>query len=414
MASRCSLKDTLLVFADDWGRHPSSCQHLIRSLRSTYDVCWINTVGTRSPKLDLNTFSRGLEKLRQWVTPRKTDKHESTDDPRVFNPWMWPSFRAPPYRAMNRRLLRRQLSTIIDSMESPITAVTTLPIVVDLIGDLKIDRWVYYCVDDFTVWPGLDNEPLRRMEERLISRVDEIIAVSEALQSRIASLGRSSHLLTHGVDLQHWTRTNQRNEDLLARLPSGLERPWIVFWGVIDQRLDVQFLTRLLQDLRQGTVLLVGPENEPAPALPQSPRLVRSGALPYDFLPPLAAEAAVLIMPYGDMAVTRAMQPLKLKEYLATGKPVVASALPACKPWADCLDIAHDAAEFSMRVRDRLHRGLPEPQRAARGRLHSESWDAKAREFEGFLTCGGKASAFERPLAPDHRSFAAVPNPCVR
>jgi len=50
--------------------------------------------------------------------------------------------------------------------------------------------------------------------------------------------------------------------------------------------------------------------------------------------------ADVIIMPYADRPVTRAMQPLKLKEYLATGKPVVVRNLPATRGWTDCLDLA--------------------------------------------------------------------------
>jgi hypothetical protein len=57
----------LLVFSDDWGRHPSSCQHLISHLLPTRQVVWVNTIGTRPPRLDLATVKRGFEKLRQWV-----------------------------------------------------------------------------------------------------------------------------------------------------------------------------------------------------------------------------------------------------------------------------------------------------------------------------------------------------------
>ena len=56
-------------------------------------------------------------------------------------------------------------------------------------------------------------------------------------------------------------------------------------------------------------------------------------------------------MPYADLPVTRAMQPLKLKEYLATGKPVVVRDLPATEPWADCLDVAETPEAFAAAVR---------------------------------------------------------------
>ena len=102
-------------------------------------------------------------------------------------------------------------------------------------------------------------------------------------------------------------------------------------------------------------------------------------------LPALAARAAVLIAPYADLPVTRAMQPLKLKEYLATGKPVVMRKLPATDPWADCADVVDTPEAFASAVLARLKGGLPEEQRRARARLETETWAAKAAQFETWL-----------------------------
>jgi glycosyltransferase involved in cell wall biosynthesis len=103
--------------------------------------------------------------------------------------------------------------------------------------------------------------------------------------------------------------------------------------------------------------------------------------LAYDELPRLAAEAAVLVMPYRDLPVTRAMQPLKLKEYLATGKPVVSRDLPAAREWADHLTLTAAPEEFSAAVRRHLTSNGQPPRRPP-ARLEAESWAAKAAEFK--------------------------------
>ena len=59
---------------------------------------------------------------------------------------------------------------------------TTIPLVADLVERFPAWRWVYYCVDDFSVWPGLDQKPLEAMERELVSRCHTIIAVSETLR----------------------------------------------------------------------------------------------------------------------------------------------------------------------------------------------------------------------------------------
>src|SRR5262249_33775766 len=120
---------------------------------------------------------------------------------RVVNPRMWPWFGSRPSRWLNPTLLGRQLTRVIRALPGEPVAVTTLPITADLVGVLPVKRWVYYCVDDFSQWPGLDQRTLQRLDEELIRRVDVCVTVSETLRARVRRLGRESHLLTHGVDV---------------------------------------------------------------------------------------------------------------------------------------------------------------------------------------------------------------------
>ena len=145
-----------------------------------------------------------------------------------------------------------------------------------------------------------------------------------------------------------------------------------------------RWLRRLSDQLGHGTILLVGPTNDPDPAIHSLPGVILAGQHPYAVLPRVAQLASVLIMPYADLPATRAMQPLKLKEYLATSKPCVVSSLAAVKEWQDACDVVTTAAEFCQRVLERLHTGLPSPQAVARRRLAEESWEHKAEEFLGF------------------------------
>jgi glycosyltransferase involved in cell wall biosynthesis len=292
---------------------------------------------------------------------------------------MWPWFRSGLDRRLNAALLGRQLAPRVAALPGPRVAVTSVPITADLVGRLPVDRWVYYCADDLGAWPGADGEPLRRMERDLLGRVDASIVVSETLREQLRGNGPAPALLTHGVDLEHWR--GGPDGDPLPEL-GGLERPLVTFWGLVDRRLDLRVLERLAADLTAGTILLVGPESDPDPALAAIARVARVPALPYARLPALARASDVLIMPYADLPVTRAMQPLKLKEYLASGRPAVAAPLPANRGWSDGLDLAATPEEFSVAVRLRLATGLPGAQATARGRLDGEGWEGKAREFE--------------------------------
>ena len=379
---------SLLVFSDDWGRHPSSCQHLVRNLLDRYPVLWVNTIGTRAPRFDVQTLKRVTEKLHQWGSGRLAKGiRQKPGDPEmpgfsdtsavhpnltVVNPKMWPWFGGHRDRRFNRWLLSKQLTPLIQQLPQPVVGITTLPITADLPGALPVDRWVYYCVDDFSTWPGLDGDTLRQMDREMIRHADSLVAVSPTLQAMITQEGRSSLLLTHGVDVDVW-RTPRG--PATERETSG---PQIVFWGVIDRRMDSPSLQQLSRDLTDGTILLIGPQQDPDPAILSLPNVQTRPAQPFAALPAIAQSADVLIMPYADLPVTRAMQPLKLKEYLATGKPVVVNRLPSTDSWHDCLDVAETPTQFSQLVRERVARGITESQTAARCRLQQETWHSKA------------------------------------
>jgi glycosyltransferase involved in cell wall biosynthesis len=373
----------LLVFADDWGRHPSSCQHLVRHLLPRYHVSWVNTIGMRGPRLNLFTVRRAWQKLRHWSAGSRAVNGQSGSLPRnltVHDPKMWPWFRRRYDRWVNRRLLLRGLAPVVNPA-MPV-AITTIPIVADLIGRLPVRRWIYYCVDDFSLWPGLDQAAMEAMEHKLIQKADKLVVAAESQRQRLARHGRQAELLTHGVDVDFWRAgTAPRTTPLLA----NLQRPLVLFWGAIDQRTDAALVQRLAADLARGTIVLVGPLHDPDPALLAAPRVVHLPPQPVECLPGLAAEASVLIAPYCDSSATRAIEPLKLKEYLATGKPVVARELPSTRPWQDCLDLACSAEEFSRLVISRLGGEPTDCQRQARRRLESESWAAKAQCFEEFI-----------------------------
>ena len=401
----------LVVFSDDWGRHPSSCQHLVRHLLPRYKTLWVNTIGMRPPRLSREDLGKAWDKFRSWFRGWSSDQRDIPALPEnlfVINPFMWPGFRSAWQMSFNAARVSRAVNSTLGARQSNEyrIAVTTLPITADLVGRIDIDRWVYYCVDDFSVWPGLDGQVLETMEARLAQRVDHAIAASQTLGDRLERLGRSSQLLTHGIDLEHWSAAQPATPPETEHKPlenrtersclwwETLSRPIILFWGLIDERLDANWCRTLAASLRvgtagmnhrDGTLVLVGPTQSPHPGLQTIKHLVMPGPTAYEDLPRVAAASDVLIMPYVDKPVTRAMQPLKFKEYLATGKPVVVRDLPATQPWSDAADVVSDVNRFVEIVLFRAQQGVPRRQVEARRRLNLETWERKASQFEAMI-----------------------------
>jgi len=387
----------IIVFSDDWGRHPSSCQHLVRQLLGQHSVLWVNTIGMRPPRLSLEDLGKASTKMRQWLR-QPTPQSSLPANLKVINPGMYPGFRRPWQRRINQRLISR---AIHHALGAPAPGqrrivVTTIPVISDLIGHLQVDRWVYYCVDDFSVWPGLDGAVIDTMERQLVQQADRVVAVSSTLQQRMATLGAESEILTHGIDLAHWgfdpTQTNPFLQSSIPPTPpnpgqhlpdwwSALERPIMLFWGVVDRRLDTPWCQALAQ--RCGSLVLVGPQQSPDPQLSATPRVCMPGPVAYADLPALAKAADMLVMPYADLPVTRAIQPLKFKEYLATGKPTLVRKLPATADWSDTADVVETLEQLVDIATTRASHGTPAAQLdARRQRLVNETWLAKAQRFE--------------------------------
>lgn len=375
-------KTLLLVFSDDWGRHPSSCQHLIKRLLDRYDVVWVNTIGTRALRLNWVTIRRAFEKAVSWMKTSKDREKTASDsfgriNPVVLNPKMLPSFGGKTRRRINKSLLVKQIVPELEKHDGQVIGITTVPYISDLIGELPVDRWVYYCVDDWSCWPEMDAKPLRDMESELIEKCDAIICVSRALQSRIAQqTGRTSMLLQHGFDEQFLRRP--RSKRLLKQYPGRK----ILYWGLIDQRLDPEIVTACAKAFPKDSFIFVGPTANPFKELFAPNNVYAHGVVEYNQLPMLAMESDVLIMPYADTEVTRQIQPLKMLEYLAVEKPIIARNLPSTSEWSDCLDVADSPEEFVTLLKERLAKGSTYAQRKARKRVEEHSWENKAGEFE--------------------------------
>jgi glycosyltransferase involved in cell wall biosynthesis len=375
-------RPSLIVFSDDWGRHPSSCQHLVSHLIDDFHVTWVNTIGTRPPRLDNATIGRAYGKLRHWMKKSHNDESVPRRGPHVLSPIMWPSFHWAWQRRLNRSLILKCLRKNVADLDTSII-LTTIPIVADLINDLPAARWVYYCVDDFAKWPGLDGKTLERMESALIAGVNTVVAAGDNLAERIRHHGRDPIVITHGVDVDYW---RSKHQPCIPLPLQSLERPLVLFWGLIDQRLDVEWLRALGGSMSSGSIVLIGPQQSPDSALVDVNRLHLTGPIAYEQLPGFAAAADVLIMPYADLPVTRAMQPLKLKEYLATGKPVVVRRLPSVIPWEDHLSAVCTAEAFVSAVLGQLETDHHTTvYRNGSNYLQNERWSCKASDLRRVL-----------------------------
>ena len=416
MTSRIPLPShDFVVFSDDWGRHPFSCQHLMRCFLPQSRLIWVETIGLRRPRLSLYDLRRAAGKIHGWLRPerlkgrnapdagmdgvkaaeiehvgpvgratatnKKNDYAAPPENPYRVSPFMIPYNTINAVRACNRRSVVRAVRRAMDrlGMRSPIL-LATLPDAGDYAGCFNEILTVYYCVDDFTLWPGMNQpELVRDMEAKLLAKADLVVAVSEYLaETRVTPRG-PTHLLTHGTDLDHFAAPSLPMPEELAHTPA----PVIGFFGLMDEHFDVELMRDVAVRRPHWNFICIGTKRISLAALEKLPNFRRLDAVPYERLPSFAARFDVAVMPYRLTEHTRTANPLKLREYIATGKPVVSAPLPEALRFAKHIRIAGDAVAFTAAIEEALADTTPPKER--RAVLIGETWADKAAQFSGWI-----------------------------
>src|SRR5208283_5183942 len=132
--------------------------------------------------------------------------------------------------------------------------VTTVPNACDCIGRCGESGVIYYCVDDFTEWPGLAQKLVRKMEDELIEKSDRLIATSQKLFDRLSKSGKPAYLLTHGVDTEFFQQNIAREHALL----DGISRPRVGYYGLFDERSDHALLAELALRMPDVSFVITG------------------------------------------------------------------------------------------------------------------------------------------------------------
>jgi len=367
-----------IVFSDDWGRHPFSCQHIMQHFLATNRILWVNTIGMRNPRFTAYDIKRSVEKIKGWLRPHKTNHKQLPDNLTILSPFMLPYSNYAVVRERNKRSVLRSVKRVTDHFQfrHPIV-LTTLPNAVDYVGELCERLSVYYCVDDFTHWPGVDSCLVTEMEEALLRKVDYVCASSEELCRKKARFGTTPKLLAHGVDNEHF---HMPAGGELQTVPRGTRRV-IGFFGALSAWVDYGLLLKLARMRPDWLFLLVGPVDTDVSILTNIENIHLAGKIPYEDLPKVAESFDVALIPFVINDMTLSVNPLKLMEYLACGLPVVSTPLPEVLKFSDLVYIADSVETFAQSVERALLEDSPDLKQKRRELASHYSWKSVAETF---------------------------------
>jgi glycosyltransferase involved in cell wall biosynthesis len=275
-------------------------------------------------------------------------------------------------RLSMRRLLRRQ------GVRAPVTWFV-VPHLAPVAGRLGERLSVYYCIDDYASLPDVDPVAVRAMDDELTRRADLVFVASATLLEAKRALNPETHLSPHGVDFEHFVRA----QDPALAVPgdvAGIRHPVVGFFGLIERWIDLDLVDFLAERRPGWTFLLIGRLAIPEAEAPRRPNIVYLGRRPYETLPAYGKAFDAALIPYRLTPQVLHANPIKLREYLAMGKPIVSVSTPEIDRFAAHVRIGRDREEILAHLDAALDRGLTAAESRAQTELASTmTWDANLR-----------------------------------
>jgi glycosyltransferase involved in cell wall biosynthesis len=373
--------ESIICFAHDWKGDPTSKTHIMRILSEKNRVLWVNSIGMRRPTVSGRDTRRLLAKVRQLaqgLVRVNANLH-------VVSPLAVPLPGVPGVDRLNTMLLSASIRHFARraGLTRPILW-TFLPNTVGLVGQLGESRVIYHCVDEYSAFAGVPRDALRAMEEALVRRADLVLASSETLAEERRRWNPRTHFVSHGVDVTHFA---QALSPTLAPPPetAGLPRPIIGFFGLIAEWIDLDLIAEIARRRPRWTVLMIGKANVDTGALRGLPNVRLLGQKPYATLPAYCRVFDVGIIPFRIDALTVRANPLKLREYLAAGLPVVSSDLPEVRKYAGLARLAEGADGFVGAIEATLAEDGQAARSARVAAMARESWEARVEQISDLI-----------------------------
>jgi glycosyltransferase involved in cell wall biosynthesis len=368
---------TILYFGNDWdAENRTSSHHVARWLASRYQVIYVECPGMRAPRAS----GRDLEKIFRKVRLALRGPRPQPEGLSVQTLLQIPLHRFALVRRLNRLLIVLWMRLLLwrRGAKDPITWFVA-PHLAPVAGHLGERLVVYYVTDDHASLPGVDVEAVRAMDEELTRKADLVFVASDTLLERKSRLNPRTYVSPHGVDVAHFARAKDPALEVPADA-AGLKRPIVGFFGLIERWIDLDLVAWLAERRPEWTFLMIGRVAVPDAEVPRLPNLVYLGRRPYETLPAYGKAFAAAIIPYRLNAQVLHANPLKLREYLAMGRPIVSVSTPEIDKFAAHVRIGRTREEYLAHLDAAVATGLPEAQLAAQSALVATmTWDANIR-----------------------------------
>ena len=364
----------IICFAKDWSEDPTSNNQVMLVLAQENKVLWLNSIAMRRP-----TFTSGRDLGKVWHKLKSFFRGAEQPAPNlwVVTPIVLPFPHNKLAIAINRYILRATISYYRRELGlGGFQLWTFLPNAVEYIGNLGESLVVYYCTDEWSGFTYLDGQKMAAMERQLMQRADICFTTAHSLLESKKAINPNTFLASHGVDHAHFVKALAPATTIPAEIAT-LPHPIIGFFGLIHEWMDLDLLAKMARMHADWSIVLIGKSVVDVSALKSFPNIHLLGRRSYEALPGYCRGFDVAIIPFEVNELTRNVNPIKLREYLSAGLPVVSTNLPEVEFYGDHVYVARGHDEFVSKVEQAIREDSVEARQRRSDSMRGETWEAR-------------------------------------
>ncbi len=356
---------------------------MVRFARAGNRVLFVEPIGIRMPKWE--DRQRVLKRVRNRV-------QAGTRGIRVILPNLWgvdpivnPFQEIGFVHRRNAKALTAQLQNAIEQVGGGTPIIwTSVPtrLAREVIGNIPHKALIFDCEDALTENPKGVFASFAESEKQLSREADLVLVTSPKLMERQQHLNANTRYAPHAVEYAKFALDDAPEPESLR----GMAHPRLTFFGGIDERVNLELLRRLAERHPEWQLVLMGMVRTDIAELLRLPNVHYLGHIPHNALPPFLVHCDVMLLPYRVNSFSQYINPAKLFECLAVGKPTIASALPIFGDYRTVVDVAGSDEEFERMVVRAVAEGK-DRERVERRRAcaRENTWEARFAEINGWM-----------------------------
>ncbi len=342
----------IIVFGSDKWEYPGLQQTIMRLLSRNNRILFVNPLGTRRVSVKFSEFGIYFNRAIRIFQRDNNNGGEEAKKFRVCNPWMIPLVYNRAIMGLNKSIMHAQFSRLLSNLEFDkyILWVGT-PTAASFLDIFDPSLIIYNPVDRYSEFSFVDSAKIVDYEKHIASRADAIICTSDAIKKDLEPYNSNCFTVTHGVDVNHFhsALNNSSIPDDMRNIPG----PIIGYFGGLSERVNWELLNDVAIRYKDANMVLIGKK---IPGIKEMEQLKRKsnvhflGYRDYKVLPDYLKQFTVCLIPYVVNDLLLAVDPIKLREYLAVGKPVVSVDLPEVRKLQDVLYIGKNNDDFVEKI----------------------------------------------------------------